>query len=222
MRTKTWLMGSLAVAFTFAATGIGCFEDPATCDTICALPSAPPLSTCSSACTTTQTACTTAGHSSDFQAYLTCVANEGSYVAIDEGCMAQTALITSECGAAPPAPVDAGATPDAGDVSPPIEQLDAIAPPSEACIVGGACETMGTSCTIAGAGPCDSDERLVCDGALQFAVDSFPCTTSPDEGCGFGTSSGSGGGGGCSESCSCQDGLEVCTGDCPDGGPSDP
>jgi hypothetical protein len=89
--------------------------------------------------------------------------------------------------------------------------------PSTRCTVGASCSpgSEGSTCTNAGAGPCSSDQRLVCkDGA--YLPDGFPCTADPNEGCG------GSGPNGCSEQCSCVNGDEVCTGDCPDAGPGSP
>jgi len=75
--------------------------------------------------------------------------------------------------------------------------------PPTRCVAGGACSAG--SCTLSGAGPCGSDELLTCDGGT-YVLQSYPCN---DEGAGCGTAGG--GPGACSTSCTCTNGLEVCT-----------
>ena len=94
---------------------------------------------------------------------------------------------------------------------------DASSPPSGKCALAAPCTAPGTICTNPGAGPCGSDQRLACKSDVWVA-DGFPCTSPSNEGCGFGMA----GPNGCSEMCGCDNGLEVCTGDCPDGGPANP
>jgi hypothetical protein len=91
-------------------------------------------------------------------------------------------------------------------------------PPSGGCNLGAFCTGAGSTCTNAGAGPCGSDQRLLCGSGGVYEADGFPCDTSPNLGCGFGTA----GPNGCSETCGCQNGLEICTGNCPDAGPASP
>jgi len=83
-------------------------------------------------------------------------------------------------------------------------------PPVE-CVPAGPCPTAGYSCTLAGGGPCGSDEALTCGSDGVFHVTGYPCT---DEGSGCGTA------GACTQSCTCTNGSEVCTmsGDCADAG----
>jgi hypothetical protein len=85
------------------------------------------------------------------------------------------------------------------------------------CAVGAPCAGGPASCTLSGAGPCGSDELLGCreEGAGSvYGVLSFPCS---GEGDGCGTA-----GPGCSSSCTCENGQEVCSGDCEDAGAGEP
>jgi hypothetical protein len=81
------------------------------------------------------------------------------------------------------------------------------------CVLGGDCEP-GSVCTNLGAGPCDSDQQLSCGPSALWIADGFPCSSSIPS-CGFGSGS-------CNETCDCENGLMVCTGDCPDAGPANP
>ena len=83
---------------------------------------------------------------------------------------------------------------------------------SGACELGGNCEPHET-CTLLRQGPCKSDVQLQCSEAGVYEVGSFPCS---------GNVTGCGSGGTCNESCNCEDGSMVCTGDCPDAGLSMP
>ena len=107
----------------------------------------------------------------------------------------------------------------AGWICPGVACGDDAGPPTSACAVGATC-AQGETCTMPGAGPCDSDVRLFCadtdQGEGAYAVQSFPCSSTSGS-CGWGDT-----GNGCSESCSCQNGSMVCTGDCPDGGLASP
>jgi len=94
-----------------------------------------------------------------------------------------------------------------------------------ACTVGAPCEGGSTpTCTMTGQGPCGSDVVLACsrtNGQWAFQVQSFPCGAG-SQSCGWATSTGVLGSNeptsSCAESCSCQCGLMVCTGNCPDAG----
>jgi hypothetical protein len=101
------------------------------------------------------------------------------------------------------------------------EPVCGMPPPSEKCAVGNPCaiEDLGTTCTLRGGGPCGVDAVLVCEVSesadeSEWKVKSFPCQGGV-ESCGFGS-------GDCTEQCMCESGEMVCTGDCPDGGISDP
>jgi hypothetical protein len=87
--------------------------------------------------------------------------------------------------------------------------------PPSMCEVGASC-TAGTSCTLTGAGPCDSDALLECKTGAMVPV-KFPCNAGTP-GCGWAGT----GPDGCSESCECQSGSMTCTGNCPDAGLSQP
>ncbi len=229
MNTRSFLGASLAAVvggLVAGAAGLGaggCGEDVATCDTICGFSDAP--TTCGSTCAAQDAACGTSVNAGDFQAYLTCVNNAGSYGSIEGLCEAEATAVARECG--PAATPDPGGGTGSSSGSSPGGAVDAGVDTGTStgvftgpCALGNACTGQGTTCTNAGAGPCSSDQRLVCsDGVL--VADGFPCSSSPETGCGFGSAS-SGGAPGCSETCSCVDGLEVCTGNCPDGGPASP
>lgn len=75
----------------------GCGQDVATCDTICALPEAPG-SDCTTSCSDAQSACasSSAECGGDFQDYLTCLNNAGTYEAVDGLCAAIAARVASE------------------------------------------------------------------------------------------------------------------------------
>jgi hypothetical protein len=228
MQTKAWLVGGIAAALYVLGIAEGC-QDAATCDSICALPDAPMGlgDTCSSGCGMGQKSADAAGTGGDFQALLTCVQNAGTYAAVSGICAAEAATVRTDSKYELPSAsgtADAGATFDAGV---PIE-VDAGGITVESCVLRGPCETPGITCTLAAAGPCGSDERLVCavdttnpdspSHETIWSLDGFPCDSASSIGCGFGST----GNPGCSESCGCQDGLEVCTGDCADGGPANP
>jgi len=96
-------------------------------------------------------------------------------------------------------------------------------PPKDNCVLGGSCtDGAGETCTLSGAGPCDSDVLLACTEGSDtpvFAVRSFPCAAvgggAPTVGCGWGN-------GGCLENCECTNGNMICTGNCPDAGLASP
>jgi hypothetical protein len=89
-------------------------------------------------------------------------------------------------------------------------------PPSEGCNLGAPCSEEGSTCTNSGAGPCGSDQQLLCQNGV-YVADGFPCSE-------MGPSCGMGGTGpdACNETCTCQSGNMVCTGNCPDAGPGSP
>jgi hypothetical protein len=138
MKRRTFLGGSLFAAVLFGAGADGCGSGVATCESICALPGAPasvatkPLNpggdnnvettsvSCAAACATQETACASAGYGPDFQAYLTCVGNVGSYADVQQNvdttnpampahytttvvaaCAAEAAALANECGSSP-------------------------------------------------------------------------------------------------------------------------
>jgi hypothetical protein len=93
-----------------------------------------------------------------------------------------------------------------------------------ACREGAPCQGGPTeTCTMTGQGPCFSDVVLVCaqtHGQWVFQVRSFPCGPGA-ESCSWAAATGVLGSAPtstCAESCSCQCGLMVCTGNCPDAG----
>jgi hypothetical protein len=195
MTIKAWLAVSLEAAIVLAAAGCG--QDVATCGTICGFADAP--QGCQTACDNTQQECTTAGAAGDFQAYLTCVANCGSYEVVGGTCASQVATVTKLCGSTP-ASGDDGGSADSGV-------------PIKDCTLGAPCSTQGVACTVAKAGPCSSDQRLTCGASGTLVADGFPCVQSATSSCTF-----SGTAPVCAETCSCVGGLEVCSGTCPDGG----
>jgi len=259
--TRTWLARATAALIVTAATAVaGCFQDVATCDTLCALPDAPGAS-CADSCNATQAACTETNALGDFQALLTCVGNTGTYASTTGDCAKEQATVDANCGLVERGTGSDGGGGDGGVVDydsgtsglgdSGIDYVDsgyydsgiydsgyedayyggdsgidydggvyvdAIAPAG--CELGASCGGAGTTCTVVGAGPCGSDQRLMCDGA-EYVADGFPCSTSSNVGCGFGEPAYDGGAS-CSEECSCQNGLEVCTGNCPDAGPANP
>lgn len=207
MTMKASLAGSLEAGIVLAVAVAGCGQDVATCDTICGFSDAPqPTSTCVNQCTTTQQACANATPSAagDFQAYLTCIANSGSYQVVGGTCEPQVATVAKLCGSVMSTP-DGGTTSDSGV-------------PIKNCALGAACSTVGAGCTIAGAGPCGSNQRLLCAATGSLVADGFPCVAGDASTCGWAETTPTV----CAESCSCVSGLEVCTGDCPDAGPAKP
>jgi hypothetical protein len=86
------------MALSIAATAPGCGQDVGSCDSICGLPDAP--GSCKSSCETAQESCTAAGDLGDFQAWVTCVNNCGSYLVVSGTCAAQEAAMHANCGAA--------------------------------------------------------------------------------------------------------------------------
>jgi hypothetical protein len=219
------LLGGSLVGFVLLGAGIGtavgaagCGADVATCGSVCALPNAP-APNCVSDCDAKLGGIAAEGYGGDFQAYLTCLSNAGDYAAGTGACEEQATTVAEDYARVASG---GGDGPDSGVMTLPVPEEDAGRVASGPCVLGGNCGSVGSTCTIAGAGPCGSDERLACDAAsLQYAADGFPCSTGLGVACGFGTAGGDGTVG-CNETCSCQDGLEVCTGDCPDGGPSSP
>lgn len=138
MVRRTFLAGPLFAAVLLGAAADGCGSGVATCESICALPGAPATVatqvlnpggdddvettsvTCAVACATQETACASAGYGANFQAYLTCVGNVGSYADVQQNvdttnpampahytttsvsaCAAEAAALVNECGSAP-------------------------------------------------------------------------------------------------------------------------
>jgi hypothetical protein len=215
VNTKIFLSTWLLAGLLSLGTAGGCGQAAATCDTVCALPNAPVGGTCVSQCSAEQQSLAAAGASGDFQAYLTCLANADDFNASTGVCSTETATVMKDTdlglgGVSPgtTGTVDSGSL-DAGGPTPVV---------TGPCDLGDSCEA-GATCTNPGAGPCGSDQRLSCDpSALVLVADGFPCTGAANTACGWGSA----GDPGCSETCSCADGLEVCTGDCPDAGASSP
>jgi hypothetical protein len=197
------LFATLALTFVIAASWLSaCGQDVATCATVCGLPGA--ATTCATACAAQQEKCSSSTDAPNFQAYLTCLGNAGTYSAT-EGVCAELAAAVSECNGE--VYFDAGTSPDTSkqDAKP------------GTCTLGSACRP-GSLCTNQGVGPCGSDERLMCGSGTPpvLVPDGFLCNTStvdqtPD--CTIG-------GGSCS--CTCPGQYEVCTGDCPAGSPTGP
>jgi hypothetical protein len=212
--TTRLLSSSLLAAFVSLSAVDGCGQSVATCESVCALPNAPVGDGCSSECTSEQESLVAEGAGGDFQAYLTCLSNAGDFSASTGLCATESATVAkyTEIPGGFSSPGTGGV--DSGTVESGIPTPVVTGP----CELGGSCEA-GATCTNSGAGPCSSDQRLSCDPTTLLLVpDGFPCTSSANTGCGWGST----GNPGCSETCSCVDGLEVCTGDCPDGGPSSP
>ncbi len=113
MNTRTWLGATTALALLMTIGAGGCGQEVATCTTVCALPDNPGNG-CVSACTASEAACTTTACSADFQAYLTCLGNAGTYSAVDGLCAGLAKAVGAETTGLPP--VDGG-LPD-GDVTP--------------------------------------------------------------------------------------------------------
>jgi hypothetical protein len=88
----------------------GCGQSVATCDSVCLLPGAPTSNDCSSSCTQAQTACASSDCSGDFQLYLTCLQNAGTYAAVDGLCATIAATVATESSVPVGVPVDAGVT----------------------------------------------------------------------------------------------------------------
>jgi hypothetical protein len=113
--------------------------------------------------------------------------------------------------------------PDGEGIGCASDPVDASIPtlPSGGCNLGAFCSGTGSTCTNSGAGPCGSDQRLRCGAGGVYEADGFPCDEGSSVSCGFGMAGGNGNPG-CSESCSCENGSMVCTGNCPDAGPGSP
>ncbi len=145
--------------------GSGCGVDVATCAYVCGLPEAP--QGCDSTCPTAQGACADPG---EFQAYLTCIANAGTYKAILDRCASVAAAVANDCnGSGLTTLSDAGG---GGGTT------------GETCAVGAACPNTTATCTNVGVGPCSSSQILRCDDSLHYVLgdyacqaDSLPCVT---------------------------------------------
>jgi hypothetical protein len=88
----------------------------------------------------------------------------------------------------------------------------AFCPDAGPCGPGVACGPDGTVCTNFGAGPCGSDQRLVCTAGV-YVTDGFLCGTSAS-GCDLPPPDA----GGCPRVCACSDWIMTCLADCDEDG----
>ena len=105
--------------------------------------------TCAVACATQETACASAGYGANFQAYLTCVGNVGSYADVQQnvdttnpampahytttvvtGCTAEAAALATECGTVAPGPSGAGSSPGGKPSAKGVQEVAADTAPS--------------------------------------------------------------------------------------------
>jgi hypothetical protein len=100
MKATTWLSGLAPLTLAAVLGSGGCGSDVATCASVCQLPGAPTDGSCTSNCDGTQTATATVGASGDFQAYLTCLENAGTYSAIDGVCAPIAQTVAAEAASA--------------------------------------------------------------------------------------------------------------------------
>jgi hypothetical protein len=81
---KSLALAVLVAGLAAPAAAGGCGESTATCASDCALPDAP--ANCLATCSAAEAACTTSACSANFQWFLTCVGNAGTYEAISDRC----------------------------------------------------------------------------------------------------------------------------------------
>ncbi len=99
MKASAWLGGLAALVTFMTVVGSGgCGSDVATCTTVCALPGA--TGSCPNDCGVSQTATAAVGASGDFQAYLTCLENAGTYSAVDGICAPIAQTVATETASA--------------------------------------------------------------------------------------------------------------------------
>jgi len=110
MNSKTLLALLAPLALLSVLSASACGQAVATCASICALPDAPEAPECADTCMASQNACDTTSCSANFQAYLTCVGNEGTYTAVDGLC----ASVAKSANQGDGGVIDTGA-PDTGD-----------------------------------------------------------------------------------------------------------
>ncbi len=170
MATK-WLGAAPALFLLVAGAGLtsgaACGETVATCESDCALPDAPEQ--CLSACMAAQSNCITDGCSADFQWYLTCIGNTGTYRAVDDRCAAAAAKARVDASSLQPV-VDGGMTssgdsstptPDTG--TPPLDTgtsaLDTGTPPGDcaAATCAQVCSTEGPNAAMCTTG-CEASQ----------------------------------------------------------------
>ena len=109
MRAEDYIKGALFAGLLVMLGASACGQDVPSCATVCGLPGAP--AGCGAACTSSESVCATSGCSGDFQAYLTCIGNAGTFAAVTAECATLAATVASETGNHT-LPVDAGADAD--------------------------------------------------------------------------------------------------------------
>ncbi len=243
-------VGTLFLAFVSVvgslAAEAACGESSASCDSVCALPGA--SSDCASDCAAEQSACASGAQAADFQAFLTCVVDVGTFPG-GSTCASEAAAVESECGTASGGEIstsvsasgslsesDAGVGPTSGSgvstgtvtgVDVTRETDGGVGGGSTVVSVGTGDSTgSGTSTSACAVGaPCEGTTGCVlpsagpCGGPAVLACGSDGQLTVAQLPCGP-NEEGCGWGvvGGCSEECSCVDGQMVCAGDCPESG----
>jgi hypothetical protein len=91
MKRAKRAVGAVALALVGVAIVAGCGQSVATCATVCALPDAP--GACLGTCNADQMASDSAGRTADFQAYLTCLGNAGTYMAAVGDCESDARVV---------------------------------------------------------------------------------------------------------------------------------
>jgi hypothetical protein len=98
MRETTWLyrvaVRGPALALVAMMGANACGSDVASCATVCTFSDAP--GGCATTCAANQTASAAIGAGADFQAYLTCLNNAGSFAAAEEVCNASAETVATE------------------------------------------------------------------------------------------------------------------------------
>jgi hypothetical protein len=169
MNAKTWLGALVPVALVAIVGSGGCGTGVATCASICALPDAPsPSSTCTTSCMNSQAAATAPGAAADFQDYLTCVENEGTYLAVSEICAPQAKTVVNDTHTMISPPVDGGNTNTTSDAD---STGDSTAPSTCATATcASVCATEGTESADCASGCAASESECPNAGADFQAV----------------------------------------------------
>ncbi len=122
MTTTRWLGLLVALAGTAMVGENGCGASVPSCATVCEFADAP--AGCVTTCDQNQSAATAVGASADFQAYLTCVNNAGSFTQAAKLCASSAETVATETQTAVLQPGDgdgAGSGDDGGTMSVGVE-----------------------------------------------------------------------------------------------------
>jgi hypothetical protein len=189
MNAKTSLgaLVSLFLVALGAATGTqGCGQSVASCGSICGLADSP--GACATQCEENQVACSATGYGAEFQAYLTCIDNAGTYASVTGICATVAQTMTNDCSDSHITPPVDGGTPSPDGSTPIVDSgaPDVLSPfcPSSPPVAGTSCSEPQSYCEYGTDPNPDCNTLWFCDegAAWQDETTSGICAP-PDAAC---------------------------------------